>query len=282
MDESRSFSELLRRWRRARGSSQLDLAGEAGVSSRHLSFLETGRARPSRAMVGRLAEALDLTLRAHNDLLLSAGFAPRFGARPLDDLDLEEAKCALRFLLRMHEPYPAFVIDGEWTLIMWNEAQERQFDLMLPQGVDRRRLNALDLVFEPGLLRERIINWPEVAGAVLRRLRRQLASRADDARLRDLWQRVRSSPGFTELPRSFALEHSPVLVPVRIDYDGRTLSWFSTLAVFGATGDITLEELVIESFFPADEETRRFVEESRTVDSGSSSATVPEGFTSDR
>jgi len=263
MLDTRTFSDQLRRWRQARGSSQLDLAGEAGVSARHLSFLETGRAKPSRDMVGRLAEALDLTLRAHNDLLLSAGFAPRFGARPLDDLDLEEARRALQFLLRMHEPYPAFVVDGEWTIVMQNAAQDRQFNLLLPKGVDRQRLNALDLVFEPGLMRERIVNWPDVATAVLRRLRRQLASRADDARLQGLWQKVCGSPGVAELPQNFAADHSPILVPVRIDHDGRILSWFSTLAVFGATGEITLEELVIESFFPADEATRRFVEESR-------------------
>jgi transcriptional regulator with XRE-family HTH domain len=261
MPDSRSFQQHLRLWRQARGTSQLDLAGEAGVSTRHLSFLETGRAKPSRDMVGRLAEALDLPLRARNDFLLSAGFAPQFGARPLDDAELQEARRALQFLLRMHEPYPAFVIDGEWTIVMQNAAQERLFRLLLPNHVDRQKLNALDLVLNPGLMRERIANWDEVASAVLRRLRRQLAGRPDDARIQTLWERVRRSPGVAELAQMFTREHSPILVPVRIEYESRALSWFSTLAVFGATGEVTLEELVIESFFPADEATRRFVEE---------------------
>ena len=260
MLDNRSFREQLRLWRQARGSSQLDLAAEAGVSTRHLSFLETGRARPSRDMVGRLGEALDLPLRARNDFLLSAGFAPQFGARPLDAAELQEARRALQFLLKMHEPYPAFVVDGEWTIVMLNAAQEGLFRLLLPGDVDRQKLNALDLIFKPGLLRERMTNWSEVASAVLRRLRRQLASRPDDEAIQALWVRVRRSPGVAELPQTFAGEHPPILVPVRIEHDGHTLSWFSTIAVFGATGEITLEELVIESFFPADEATRQFVE----------------------
>ncbi len=260
MKEKCSFGEQIKRWRMARGTSQLALAAEAGVSSRHLSFLETGRSRPSRKMVERLAEPLDLPLRARNDLLFSAGFAPRYGERPLNDEELEQAHHALGFLLRMQEPYPAFVLDRHWNIVMWNEPHERFIRALMPTVRNLDGMNALDLVFDPALLRKRIPNWQVVAAAVLRRLRRQLARRPDDEAARALWDRVRRFPGAAELPPSLAPEHSTILIPLQIELDNRTLSWFSTLAAFGAAGDVTLEELVIESFFPANRETREFVE----------------------
>jgi transcriptional regulator with XRE-family HTH domain len=257
--KNQMFGDQLKTWRKARGTSQLGLAGEADISSRHLSFLETGRSRPSREMVDRLAEALDLPLRARNGLRLSAGFAPRYGEHSLEDEEMEQVRRGLEFLLRMHEPYPAFVLDRYWDVVMGNSPYRELNQILLPKSAADNP-NALDLVFQPGLLRDRIRNWPEVAAAVLRRLRRQFANTPEDDRIRALWDRVHSSPGVTALRPESAWEPSPILVPLRIGIGERTLSWFSTLAVFGAVGDVTLEELVIESFYPADDETREFVE----------------------
>ena len=256
------FREQLRGWRSRRGVSQLSLALEAGVSTRHVSFLETGRARPSREMVLRLATALDMPLREQNGLLLSAGFAPRYGERSLSSADLEQATRAVRLMLDAHEPYPAFALNRYWDLKLWN----RPLAIMLggQDAVARplETINALDLVFEPGLLRERMLNWQEVARAVLRRLQRQIARAGSDTRLEQIWQTVQQSPGVAALGREARSDEAPpVLVPMRIRDDRGVLSWINTLATFGASGDVTLDELVVESFFPGDESTRRFVEQ---------------------
>ena len=255
-----SFGGQIKTWRKTRGSSQLALAGRADISSRHLSFLETGRSRPSREMVDRLAEALDLPLRARNGLLLSAGFAPRFGQCSIDDGEMSQAREALEFILKMHHPNPVIVLDRYWNIVMGNRAHDLLIRTLLPDSSLGGELNSLDLVFQPGLLRERIRNWPEVATAVLRRLRRQMANSPDDEKMRALWDRVRNSPGVAELRSWPAWDRPAILVPLQIRLGDRTLSWFSTLAVFGAAGDVTLEELVIESFYPADPGTREFVE----------------------
>jgi transcriptional regulator with XRE-family HTH domain len=237
------------------------MALEAGVSARHLSFLETGRARPSRHMVLRLATALDLPLRERNGFLLSAGFAPRFGERPLTSAELEQAFHAVRLMLDAHEPYPAFALDRYWDIVLWNRPLEALLADLTAQGKSIDKINALDLVFEPGLMRERFLNWDEVAGAVLKRLRRQVARAASDERLQETWDRVEASPGVADLIREGHHDEAPpVLVPMKIRQGDRVLTWINTLAVFGATGEVTLDELVVESFFPGDEDTRRFVE----------------------
>ncbi len=257
--EATSFGSLLRGWRRRRGVSQLALGLQAGVSARHLSFLETGRARPSKAMVSRLAGALDLPLRETNDLLLGAGFAPRFSQRPLEDAELSEARRALQIILEMHEPNPAFVLDRYWQIILWNRTQALMLrDLHGPEG-SPADLNALDLVFVPGRVRESLLNWEEVAVAVLRRLRRQTARVGPTDPLHDTWTRLLALPGVEALDRTAGTP--AILVPMRMREGDRVLTWFSTLATFGAAGDITLEELVVESFFPGDEITRAFVAE---------------------
>jgi len=234
---------------------------EAGVSARHLSFLETGRARPSRHMVLRLATALDLPLRERNGFLLSAGFAPRFGERPLTSAELEQAFHAVRLMLDAHEPYPAFALDRYWNIVLWNRPLAALLADLTSAGESIDEINALDLVFEPGLMRERFLNWGEVAGAVLKRLRRQVVRAASDERLQETWNKVEASHGVADLIREGHHDETPpVLVPMKIRQGDRVLTWINTLAVFGATGEVTLDELVVESFFPGDEDTRRFVE----------------------
>ncbi len=259
MNAQNVFSETLKHWRGTRGTSQLALAQIAGISSRHLSFLETGRSKPSRRMIHRLAEALDLPLRARNDLLLGAGFAPRYGERLLEDEEMAPIREALAFVLRMHEPYPAFVLDRRWDIVLWNRTHEQLIQTFL-SGAGPDGLNALDLVFQPGLLREHILNWQEVAITLLRRLRRQVSGASHDAELQALWQRTRRTPGVEAIPEELTWDRPAILVPLKLQLGEQTLSWFSTLAVFGAAGDVTVEELVVEQFFPADEDTRRFVE----------------------
>lgn len=241
--------------------SQLDLGLAAGVSARHISFLETGRSRPSAEMVMRLAGAMELPLRERNVLLTSAGFAPRFRHRPLDHEDLSEARRALQQILDVHAPNPAFVQDREWRIVLWNRPQEIMLRDLVGEGGAPSDLNVLDLVFQPGPMRERCINWEIVAAAVLRRLRRQMAQAGPDDPLRRRWDRVMAAPGAADLSRALRFEDPPpILIPMVVrEPDGTTSSWFSTLAVFGATGEITLEELVVESFFPADDATRKLV-----------------------
>lgn len=255
------FGEQLRQWRVRRGMSQMSLGFGAEVSTRHISFLETGRARPSREMVLRLGAALDLPLRERNELLVGAGFAPRFGERPLDDAGLAEALRALQLILSAHEPNPAFVIDRHWRIRLWNRTQAYMLrELAAPDG-SPGGLSALDLVFEPGLMRERFENWEEIALAVLRRLRRQVARAGPGDELHEIHRRIMSLPGVGSLGLAGSLDAPPpILVPMLIRQDGVTFKWFSTLAVFGATGEVTLEELVIESFFPGDDATRELVQ----------------------
>ena len=255
------FPEQLRAWRARRGSSQLSLALAADVSARHLSFLETARSRPSREMVLRLAAALDLPLRERNALLIGAGFAPRFGERQLTDDELQEARRAVRLLLEAHEPYPAFALDRYWNIVEWNRPQAYLLRDLADDDGSLAHLNALDLVFEPTMMREQFVNWDDVARAVLLRLRRQVTRAGSaDARLEHLWKRLLETPGVERLLRERPEETDPpVLLPMRVREGDQVLTWFNTLAVFGATGDVTLDELVIESFFPGDDITREFV-----------------------
>ena len=212
-------------------------------------------------MVLRLAAVLDLPLRERNGFLLSAGFAPRFGERPLTSAELEQAFHAVRLMLDAHEPYPAFALDRYWNIIMWNRPLAMMLSDLTADGTSIDQINALDLVFAPGLMRERLLNWDEVAGAVLKRLRRQVVRAASDERLQQTWNKIQASPGVADLIREGHTEETPpVLIPMKVREGDQVLTWINTLAVFGATGDVTLDELVVESFFPGDEDTRRFVE----------------------
>ena len=254
--ELEGIGDLLRHWRKRRGLSQLALALEAGSSARHLSFIESGRANPSRAMVLRLAEALKLSLRDRNLLLGAAGFAPAFAESPLDAAALERARLALTFMLEKQEPYPAMVVNRSWEVVMTNRALGRYFALF---GLDPEALglgfNMLRSFLHPDGFKRFVRNWPVAAGLVLARLQRDLAESHDPVLL-GLLEEVKGYAGIPELLRHGAgLPPSEPIVPLELEFDGAVWSWFTTISTFGTPQDVTLQELSVEMFFPADAET---------------------------
>jgi transcriptional regulator with XRE-family HTH domain len=242
---------LLREWRQRRRLSQLALACDAEISARHLSFVETGRAHPSREMVLRLAEQLDVPLRERNSLLVAAGFAPVYREHPLDDPALEAARRAVELVLAGHEPYPALAVDRYWTLVAANSAV-----MPLLAGVSAHLLsppiNVLRLSLHPDGVVTRIVNAAEWRTHILERLRRQVVS-SGDARLRALLDELRRYPAPSAGgPAQASLEPGGVVVPLTLATPAGVLSFISTTTVFGTPMDVTLAELAIESFFPAD------------------------------
>jgi transcriptional regulator with XRE-family HTH domain len=249
---AQAVGDLLREWRQRRRMSQLDLALTAEVSTRHLSFVESGRAQPSREMVLNLAERLDVPLRERNVLLVAAGFAPVFRERSLDDPALATQRKAMDLVLKGHEPYPALAIDRHWTLVAANAAAGR-----LMAGADpallTSPLNVLRLSLHPGGLSPRIANLPEWRAHLLERLRRQIEVSADP-RLIALLGELQSYPSRGDRPRRGgpAMDLASVVVPLQLATDAGTLSLFSTTTVFGTPVDVTLSELALECFYPAD------------------------------
>jgi transcriptional regulator with XRE-family HTH domain len=269
-----AFGRLLRHWRLARRLSQIGLAAEADISARHLCFLETGRARPSREMVQLLAGALELPLGEQNALLLAAGYAATYGARPLDAPELEHIRQALRFVLRQQEPYPAIVVDGGWNTIMRNEAAGRIFGLFLEPPASGRPPagNALHAICHPEGLRRFITNWEEFAGPLIQSLHREAAGGANAvaARLRDELLAYPGMPARWKLPDAEA--PAPPLLTMRLQKGDLRLAFFSTLTALATPRDVTLEQLRIECFYPADGETeataRRLASSAASVESG--------------
>lgn len=247
--------DLIRGWRQRRRLSQLDLALDAEVSSRHLSFLETGRAQPSREMLLRLAERLDIPLRERNTLLVAGGFAPVYAERSLDDPALAEAKKAIGLVLTGHEPYPALAIDRHWTLVAANRAVQTLLVGVAPELLEPP-VNVLRLGLHPAGLAPRTLNFSQWRTHLLGRLRDQVEASADpglDALLRELLALpVRDRAQVADSPR---LSEPAMVVPLRLRTDDGVLSFFGTTTVFGTPMDITLAELAIESFYPADRAT---------------------------
>jgi transcriptional regulator with XRE-family HTH domain len=247
--------ELLRAWRQRRNLSQLELALNAVVSARHLSFLETGRARPSREMVIRLAEELEVPLRERNALLLAAGYAPLYAERSLDSPEMSAVRQALDRFLRAHEPYPAVVVDRYHNLVAANDA----LDLLL-DGVDPRLLeppaNALRVALHPRGMAPRTLNLAEWSGHLLRRVRRE-ARITGDQRLVSLHEELAAYPGVQAAPEHAELDPGDIVLPLKLlDVDGeRELAFFSTLSTFGSAWEVTLSELAIEAFYPANART---------------------------
>jgi transcriptional regulator with XRE-family HTH domain len=245
---TRPAGDLLREWRQRRRLSQLDLALQADISSRHLSFIETGRAAPSRDMVLHLAEQLEVPLRERNALLLAAGFAPVFQERPLQDPELAGARQAVDLVLAGHEPYPALAVDRHWTLLAANRAVAP-----LQAGVSpallQHPVNVLRLSLHPEGLAPRIANLQEWRGHLFARLRRQIDVSADPI-LAELLRELRAYPagGVAAAEPS----HDSVVVPFRLVTPAGVLSFISTTTVFGTPVDVTLSELALETFFPAD------------------------------
>jgi transcriptional regulator with XRE-family HTH domain len=248
---------LLRAWRERRHLSQIDLANAAEISPRHISFLETGRSAPSRAMLLRLSERLEIPLRERNTLLLSAGYAPMYSERPLDDPALKQARRAVELVIAGHEPYPAVAVDRHWTMVSANAAlryllKDIEPSLLAPP------INVLRLALHPEGIAPRVENYWQLRAHLLSRLRQQINATADPILL-DLLIELGALPP----PASAgAQESSPdetdyggVGVPLRIRTEYGVLAFFGTVTVFGTPLDITLAELAIESFFPADAST---------------------------
>jgi transcriptional regulator with XRE-family HTH domain len=242
---------MLREWRRRRRLSQLELALESGVSSRHLSFVETGRSRPSADMVLHLAEQLDVPLRDRNDLLLAAGYAPAFTQRDLDAPEMGPVREAIEQVLRAHEPYPALVVDRHWGLVSAN----RPVGMFL-EGVAGHLLeppvNVLRLSMHPDGLAPRIVNLDEWRAHLLERLARDAIATGDPA-LTVLHDELARYPAGGGRDASVDLAFGAIAIPLRVrGKDGRELAFISTKTSFGTAVDITAAELSIESFFPAD------------------------------
>jgi transcriptional regulator with XRE-family HTH domain len=252
---------LLRTWRTRRRLSQLDLALEAGVSARHLSFVETGRSRPSAEMVLHLAEQLDVPLRDRNRLLLAAGYAPAYGERDLEDPEMTPVREALDLVLGAHDPYPAIVVDRAWNLVAGNRGLG-----LLTAEVDPALLappaNCIRLALHPYGLAPRIANLSEWRAHLLERLRRQIALTAD-AQVAELLEEMEGYPGGDDSQDGGAHTDyaGAIVVPFRMHGEDGELTFFSTVATFGTAVDITLAELSVESFFPADQLTAHAVRE---------------------
>ncbi|HEY8527524.1 MAG TPA: helix-turn-helix transcriptional regulator [Acidimicrobiales bacterium] len=249
----RRVGELLREWRRRRRLSQLDLAVEAEVSARHLSFVETGRASPSRELVLHLAEHLDVPLRERNRLLLAAGYAPVYAETPLEADAMAPVRAALDRLLAGHEPNPAVVVDQRWDLVAANATAQALMTEGVAPHLLRPPINTARVSLHPEGLAPRIVNLAEYGAHLVTRLQRQ-AALAGDAALADLSEELRSYPGVGE-PAAVPEDVDLLFVPLRLRVDGGELRFFSTIATFGTALDVTLAELAIEQFFPADEGT---------------------------
>jgi transcriptional regulator with XRE-family HTH domain len=252
-----AFGRALREWRTRRGLSQLTLAVDAGISSRHLSFVETGRAQPSREMVLLLARALDVPLRDRNDLLAAAGFAPVYRATDLEAPTLAQARRALDFVLRQQEPYPAIVIDRHWDILQANGGTARLVELFLESSATAELgLNAMRLMFHPRGFRPHIVNWEAMAAALIQWLHRDVLSGLGDAGTRRLRDELLAYPGVPPHWRRLDLDVSTdPFLPIEFRRGQIELRYFSMLTSLGTPHDITLQELRIESFFPADSAT---------------------------
>lgn len=249
---------LVREWRQRRRLSQLDLALAAGTSARHLSCVETGRSAPSREMVLRLSQTLDVPLRERNTLLVAAGFAPAYQESSLDDAHLASARAALEHMLAAHEPYPAVAVDRWWDVVTANSALA-----VLTDGVPLRLLadrpNVYRLVLHPEGLAARLANPRQVREQLLERLARQ-AGTTGDPRLRDLYDEVSGYPPvYSGLEQTDGTDSGPFQVPIRVRTPHGELSLFGTMATFGAPADVTLSELAVEFFYPLDEFTAEFL-----------------------
>jgi transcriptional regulator with XRE-family HTH domain len=258
------FPALLRAWRRRRRLSQLELALASGVSQRHLSFLESGRARPSRSMILRLGETLEVPLRERNDWLVAAGFAPVFRARPLDDPQMRQVMEAVRRMLANHEPFPAVAIDRAWNVRLANRAFERLVALLgedVWARIGGAQRNLMRLVFHPRGIRPHVANWQAIAPLLWHRARRE-ADALGGQETRAVLEELAGHQDAAMLGAAEEIALVPVL-PLEIEKEGLRLSLFTVIATFGTAQDVTADELRIETFFAADEDTeRRFREAS--------------------
>jgi transcriptional regulator with XRE-family HTH domain len=253
---TRSVGDHLKNWRQRRRLTQLDLASEARISARHLSFVETGRAAPSREMILHLAEQLQIPIRERNVLLVAGGYAPMFPERSLDDPALSAAREAIDIVLEGHKPYPAFAIDGRWNIVGSNSALPILYEGVAPELLVRP-VNALRLSLHPSGLAPRIVNLAEWRSHLLHRLRQQIDLSADPELLalnRELAEYAIATTTHNSSANGYVV---PLCIRTRVGQ----LSFFSTTMVFGTPVDVTLSEIAVEALFAADEQTRAIIRE---------------------
>ncbi|MEU7932257.1 helix-turn-helix domain-containing protein [Micromonospora echinofusca] len=248
-----TVGELLRQWRHRRGLSQLDLAIAADVSARHVSLVETGRSKPSADMILRLADHLHVPLRDRNRLLLAGGFAPRYAERPLDDGALAAVHDAVRRVLHAHEPYPAVVFDRRWNIVMTNRAVDPFFAQADPDLL-RPPVNLVRLGLHPRGFARIVVNLADVRAVFRSRISRQLAAAPDPA-LAALYEELLAPEPGEESSRGIDTD---VVIPMILRVGGRELRLFSTITTFGTPTDITVDEIAIESYYPADAESAAY------------------------
>jgi transcriptional regulator with XRE-family HTH domain len=257
------IGRLLRQWRERRRLSQLALAVDAEISSRHLSFIETGRARPSRDMVLLLSRVLEVPPRGRNDLLTAAGYAPVYRERSLEAPEMAQVRRALDFILRQQEPYPGLVIDGHWNILMSNGGAQR----LLSRFLDAEAMaavggppNAMRLFYHPRGMRPYIVNWEATAAGLVQWLHRDLARGIGDAETSRLLEELLSYPDVPQKWRTLDLDAVPApFLAVELRKDDTRVQFFSTLTTLGVPYDITLHELRVECFFPADRDSETWL-----------------------
>lgn len=255
--EPETFGDHMRLWRRIRGLSQLQLSVRADVSSRHVSFLESGRSKPSRPMVDTLADALDIPLRARNPILMAAGFAPVYRETSLDEPDARHIRHLLDMVLKGAEPFPALVVDRHWNVLMTNAGGA----LMLSAaGSESGSLNMVDVILAPGPMRDLIVNWDEVVNDLLKRVRREADHAGDETVLNHMLALL---PKGWKPPRRDTTD-VPLVIPLHLRLPGADgtlvdLRFASIIGSLGTPADIGLAELAVETFLPADEATEAFL-----------------------
>jgi len=253
------LGDLLRQWRAARRASQMTIALDAGISTRHLSFIETGRSQPSREALILIADALDIPLRERNTLLNAAGYAHIYTQTPLDDPAMTHMREVLTFMLDQHQPYPAMALDRYWNLIMNNQASTQLMGTFLAPDSPalQPEINAMRILFHPEGLRPHIVNWEEVGGHLMARLHREAIEHGPDEQTHALLDEISSYPG---VPAGWRIpvpgERAPLLLTVHLRKGDLDLRMFTTITTLGTPQDITLQELRIEAFFAADPQTK--------------------------
>ncbi|MBI4783851.1 MAG: helix-turn-helix transcriptional regulator [Oscillatoriophycideae cyanobacterium NC_groundwater_1537_Pr4_S-0.65um_50_18] len=259
-----SFGLLLKQWRSQRGFSQLDLAVTSQVSQRHISFLESGRAKPSREMVLQLADVLEIPLRQQNLMLTTAGFAPIHAETDLSAPEMASVRKALDFMLQQQEPYPAIVVDRYWNLLLTNKAATRLLTAFIsPEQLQTHfyrdgKINLMRAMFHPQGLRPFVVNWEDFSGHLLQRLHREAIAEGESEQSKTLLDELMRYPGIAEVWHgSERLAQNTLLLTVHLKRADLDLQFFSTIATLGTPYDITLQELRIECLFPADETTER-------------------------
>jgi len=253
----RDFAQSLRYWRARRGYSQLRLSAESGISQRHISFLESGRSQPSRELIVRLGNALDIPLRQRNAMLLAAGFAPAYRERSLTDPELAAVRQALDFMLTQQAPYPALVVDRLWNLVMLNQPARRLMGWLLglapgqPLPVDG--VNVVRLMLDPHGIRPCLANWQEVCADLLHWVQREAMADGPGSEATRLLESLLTLPGVREAARAVNPDsHALPFMTVALRKGDTELRLFTTIATMGTPRDVTVHELRIESFFPAD------------------------------